>query len=250
MTGIRRVLPHAEGPDSHSYAQVPKLRVLIFVTNFGQMGGASVYKVLLEEVQVVLDVGQEVLVALGARRDGAHGFAQAKLHIRIRCLCLGALHSAHSARWHGMGGILTASAGFPQSVRVPSPVHHQLNALASWQDPSTTRQHCARPFSGYLTDLVLALQQSRHERCSAMTKALKAFLWMPSGHNQQRHIKTDLVNEQECGDAAIDQVSEPLGLVGRSVPRTSYPCNSDATSIPCFASVDTLTALVASLVQT
>ena len=54
---------------------------------------ASVYKVLLEEVQVVLDVCQEVFVALGARSDGLHGLAQPQLHVRICRLCLGALRS-------------------------------------------------------------------------------------------------------------------------------------------------------------
>ena len=41
----------------------------LLVKQVYQVGGSSVHKMLLEEVQIVLDVCQEVLVALGARGD-------------------------------------------------------------------------------------------------------------------------------------------------------------------------------------
>lgn len=83
----------------HCAANAPRLEAAAYLcackqTPIGEPGwGASVHEVLLEQVQIVLNVCQEVLVALGARRDGPHGRAQPQLHICIGGLSLRALHS-------------------------------------------------------------------------------------------------------------------------------------------------------------
>ena len=83
----------------HCAANAPRLEAAACLyacrqTPIGEPGwGASVHEVLLEQVQIVLDVCQEVLVALGARRDGPHGRAQPQLHICVGGLSLRALHS-------------------------------------------------------------------------------------------------------------------------------------------------------------
>ena len=52
------------------------------------------------------------------------------------------------------------------------------------------------------------------------------------------------MDKQERGDAAVDQISEPLGLVGRSVARSSYPCSVAVTLAPCSAQAGTGTPTV------
>ena len=168
----------------------------------------SVNKVLLEEVQIILNIRQKVLVALGSRRDRSHGSAQPQLHICVGGLGLRTLRGVHSI----------ALITFNSPTLTAHFAGHALDCV---------RRTCA---AGRTCQLQAPDMGMRHPIQSRAWQSVTQGIIAADG--QCFCGSPHLVDEQQRGHASVDQIREPLLLLRCSVARPWSPCSITSSSLP------------------